>query len=148
MEILVGISGLLLAFYTLYSGLGLWMAAQVQYIEQGHEPMRDEDGLTILDHMPKAHVEVMKHYYLGARGFLSRLSFFSLIAALGALFVSSKLVVFLFGIGLGLDCLLFLTYENRAKFLTETSAAERNFDAMQYAMLLAAFLILAFDSFN
>ncbi|KAF0183819.1 MAG: hypothetical protein FD163_2013 [Hyphomonadaceae bacterium] len=148
MEILVGISGLLIALYALYSGLGLWMSAQVQYIEQGNEPMRDEDGLTILDHMPKAHIEIMKHYYLGVRGFLSRLSFISLLAALAALLVSSKFVVFLFGIGLGIDCLLFLTYENRAKFLSETSPAERHFDAMQYALLLAAFLVLAFDNFN
>ncbi|KAF0109772.1 MAG: 2-oxoglutarate dehydrogenase E2 component (dihydrolipoamide succinyltransferase) [Hyphomonadaceae bacterium] len=134
LEILVGVSGLLIALYALYSGLGLWMSAQVQYIEQGNEPMRDEDGLTILDHMPKAHIEIMKHYYLGVRGFLSRLSFISLLAALAALLVSSKFVVFLFGIGLGIDCLLFLTYENRAKFLSETSPAERHFDAMQYAL--------------
>jgi|APTNR8051073442_1049403.scaffolds.fasta_scaffold03516_4 hypothetical protein len=148
MEVLVGISGLFLLLYTFYSGLGLWMSAQVQHIEQGKEPMRDEDGLTILDHMPKAHVEIIRHNGLGWRGFLSRLSFISLLASLVALFISPKLVVFLFGIGLGLDCLLLLTYENRNSFLRETTIAERNFDAIQYTCLLAAFIVLALDSIS
>lgn len=147
MEIMVGISGFIIAIYALYCGLGLWMSQQVQQIARGEEPMRDDDGLTILDHMPKAHIEIMKHYYLGPRGVLSRLGFLSLIASLGALMANSDLSVYLFGLGLGIDCALFISYENQKSFLAQTTPSERLFDFFQYSMLLAAFAILVWHQY-
>ncbi len=148
MGLIVGISGVIIALYAVYSGIALWMAQHVGAIERGEEPMRDEDGLTIFDHLPKAHIEIMRHYYTGARGVISRIAFLCLIASVVAIITQNEIAVYLFGIALGMDCLLFLTYEKRREFLTETTIAERMFDGFQYALLLCAFLILVWRQYS
>lgn len=148
MGLIIGISGVIIALYAVYSGIALWMAQHVGAIERGEEPMRDEDGLTIFDHLPAAHIEIMRHYYTGTRGVISRMAFLCLIASLVAIITQNQIAVYLFGIALGMDCLLFLTYEKRNEFLSETTIAERLFDGLQYALLLGAFLVLVWRQYS
>ena len=142
MDILVFISGFIVVLYAGYSGLGLWLAQHVTSIEKGEEPLIDENGLSIMDHMPKTHIDLIKHYYLGARGMVWRISFLCLIGAVVALILQSKVGVYLFGVGLAVDCALFLTYDGRRAFLADAEKAELQFDAIQYLALLMAFMIL------
>jgi hypothetical protein len=148
MGVFIAFSGLIITLYTVYCGLGLWMAQQFMAIERGEEALMDEDGQTILDQLPSSHIDMMKHYYNGVPGIMWRTAFLCLIGAVGGLIIGLPYSVHLFGLALGLDCLLFLTYEKRAQFLAQTSVAERMFDAAQYAALLAAFLILAWRKLN
>ncbi len=145
MSVLVGLAGLVIALYTIYNGLGLWMARHVTALERGEEPMVDEDGLTIYDHLPPSHLEMMKYYSIGYKGVLWHLAFLCLIASIGALIAQSQYAIYLYGIALGLDCLIFITYDKKAEFLANTSEAERMFDIFQYSVLLGAFLILAWN---
>lgn len=143
MGTLVLISGVIVALYTAYSALGLWMAQHIIAVENGDDPMRDDDGLTIIDHLPIAHLNLIKHYYVGIRGIIWRISFVCLLASVAALVMNSQFAVYLFGLALAVDCALFLTYQNREEFLAEADLVELLFDAAQYAVLLGAFLLLA-----
>lgn len=146
MDILVFISSFIVVLYAGYSGLGLWLAQHVNAIEKGEEPVRDEFGLSIMDHMPKTHIDLIKHYYLGLRGIIWRAAFVCLIVAVIAIMLQSKLGVYLFGLALAVDCVLFLTYDARREFLANADKAELQFDAIQYAALLMAFIILYLHS--
>lgn len=148
MGVFTGFAWIMIVLYTLYCGLGLWMARHVEAIERGEEPMRDEDGLTILDHLPKAHIEIMQHYYSGARGIIWRIAFLCLIGSLIAVMANAPYSIHLFALALGLDCMLFLTYEKRNEFMAQTSLAERLFDFLQYSALFAALLILLWRKFT
>ena len=147
MSVLVSFAWLMVVLYTLYCGLGLWMAQHVAAIERGEEPMQDEDGFTILDHLPKAHIEIMQHYYSGMRGILWRVAFLCLVCSLFAVMASAPYSVHLFALALGIDCILFITYEKKQEFLAQTSVAERMFDFFQYSALLAALMILLWRKF-
>lgn len=142
MGVFVGIAGLIIALYAIYCGLGLWMAQHVMAVERGEEALMDEDGQTILDQLPSAHIEMMKHYYNGMPGIIWRFAFLCLVASIGCLLMNLPYAVHLFAIALGLDCLLFITYEKKEQFLSQTSYAERLFDGVQYLALLAALAIL------
>ncbi len=142
MGVLEAIAGLIIGLYAIYCGLGLWMAQHVMAVERGEEAFMDEDGQTILDQLPSAHIEMMKHYYNGVPGIVWRFAFLCLVASIGGLLFKLPYAVHLYAIALGLDCLLFLTYEKKNQFLAQTSYAERMFDAVQYLALLAALAIL------
>lgn len=148
MSTLFGISGIIIALYTIYCGLGLWLAKQVCALERGEEPFFDDDGLSIYDHLPKSHIELVKHYYVGTSGTVWKIAFISLISSLFAMVFWPQYSVYLFGLALGIDCLIFITYEKRNEFLSQTSKAERVFDAVQYAILLIVFAILAIQRYN
>lgn len=147
MDTLVFISGFIVVLYAGYSGLGLWLAQHVTSVEKGEEPIRDEFGLSIMDHMPKTHIDLIKHYYLGLRGIIWRISFLCLVAAVIALFLQSQIGVYFFGFALAVDCALFLTYNERREFLAEAETAELQFDAVQYMSLLLAFIVLFSKNF-
>ncbi|MCA0372081.1 MAG: hypothetical protein LCH83_04460 [Proteobacteria bacterium] len=142
MGVLEAIAGLIIGLYAIYCGLGLWMAQHVMAVERGEEALVDEDGQTILDQLPSAHIEMMKHYYNGIPGIIWRFAFLCLVASIGCLIMNMQYAVHLFAIALGLDCLLFLTYEKKEQFLSQTSYVERLFDGVQYIALLAALVIL------
>lgn len=148
MGVFVAFSGLVIALYAIYCGLGLWMAQHVMAVERGEEALMDEDGETLLDQLPSTHIEMMKHYYNGVPGMLWRVAFLCLIVSIVGLFVGLPYAVHLFGIALGLDCILFLTYEKKNQFLAQTSYAERLFDGMQYGALLIAFLVLVWHKIH
>lgn len=148
MDILVFISSFIVVLYAGYSGLGLWLAQQVSAIEKGEEPLTDENGLSIMDHMPKTHVDLIKHYCLGYRGIIWRISFLCLISGVIAILLQSKIGVYLFGIALAVDCALFLTYDERRAYLANAEKAELQFDAIQYGALLLAFIILFFQNYR
>ena len=145
MGVLIGIAGLIVVLYTIYNGLGLWVAQHIAAIEKGEEPMVDDDGLSIYDQLPPTHIEIMKYYSAGYKGIAWRISFLCLIGAVIALIAQSPLAIYLYGLTLGLDCLLFITYDKKAEFLQNTSEAERLFDVFQYSLLLAAFMVLVWQ---
>lgn len=143
MNILLGISGIIIALYTLYCALGMWIGHQIIASENGKAAPLDDDGLGITDHLPKTHIDFIKYYYQGKSGLAWKIGFSCLLISLGLLLTSNPFAVYFLGATIIIDCVLFIFYPNLKEFLKESTKTERVFDAVQYSFLFLAFAVIA-----
>jgi hypothetical protein len=137
MGILLTIAGIIVLLYTVSSVLGLWMSYQVMdAMADGEEMPEAFEGVDV------HHLELLGHYARGWRRHVWAIAIVALFTTLIAMATSSPLAFYALGIAIGLDTLLFVTYEDLPNFLAQTNLQERLIDAGQALVILAAFALL------
>jgi hypothetical protein len=137
MGILLTIAGIVILFYTISSVLGLWLSYQVM------DAMADGDELPeALDEVEDHHVQLLGFYARGWRRHVWAVAIVALFTTLIAMATSSPLAFYALGIAIGLDSILFLTYNDLPNYLAQTSLQERLLDAAQAMFVLGAFALL------
>jgi K+-transporting ATPase A subunit len=137
MGILLTIAGIIIAFYTFSSVVGLWLAYQVM------DATADGEGIPEpLEEAPEHHVELMATYAQGWRRYAWSVSIVALFTTLIAMIASSPLAFWALGVAILIDTVMFMSYDRINNFLAKTNLQERLIDAAQSLSLLAAFALL------
>jgi hypothetical protein len=136
--ILFTLSGLVFAAYAVLSAIAIWLAQRLQAADGAAFAARlQRDGT------PAHHLDMLRSYSAGNRLLVWQASLVLLVLSVAAIVAGSPLAVYLAGLALGVDCLLFMTCKGREAILMRATPLERLVDAGQTIALLAAFLVLA-----
>jgi hypothetical protein len=137
MGILLTIAGIIIAFYTFSSVVGLWLAYQIMDAQN--------EGEAIPEALAEAevhHIELMANYALGWRRYIWAASIVALFTTLLAMLVQSPLAFWALGLAILIDTGMFLTYRGSKDFMAQTNLQERLLDGAQSIALLAALALL------
>jgi hypothetical protein len=135
--LLVALSAIVIALYTVMSACGLWLADQVRRARRSGRAMPE----TLAD-LPPHHIDLLAGYGAGMRSRIWQLSIIALLASLLALASGHQAAAWFFGLALLADSMLFLTFSGRGAYVARASALERLADAASCLVLLAALAIL------
>jgi hypothetical protein len=137
MGILLTIAGIIIAFYTFSSVVGLWLAYQIMDMAADGEGIPEP-----LEEAPAHHVELMKNYAQGWRRHAWSVSIVALFTTLIAMFAGSPLAFWALGVAILIDTFMFMSYSGIKSFLAQTNLQERLIDVTQSLALLAALALL------
>ena len=143
---LVLISGIVVAVYTLLSAAALWLSARVRrMVKAGRE------ASSVLPDMKPHQVAMLADYSAGWRGRVWELSLILMLASVLALLSGAEAeaaAAWFLALGLLADTLLFLGWQGRDGWIARASPLERLADAGQCLALLAALAVLTWRVIN
>jgi hypothetical protein len=143
---LVLISGIVVAVYTLLSAAALWLSARVRRMVKA-----GQEATAVLPDMKPHQVAMLADYSAGWRGRVWELSLILMMACLLAMLSGAEAeaaAAWFLALGLLADTLLFLGWQGRDAWIAKASPLERLADAGQCLALLAALAVLTWRVIN
>ena len=143
---LVLISGIVVAVYTLLSAAALWLSARVRRMVKA-----GQEATAVLPDMKPHQIAMLADYSAGWRGRVWELSLILMMACLLAMLSGAEAeaaAAWFLALGLLADTLLFLGWQGRDAWIAKASPLERLADAGQCLALLAALAVLTWRVIN
>lgn len=143
---LVLISGIVVAVYTLLSAAALWLSGRVRRVVKA-----GQEAATVVPDMKPHQVAMLADYSAGWRGRVWELSLVLMLACVLALLSGAqaeRAAAWFLALGLLADTLLFLAWQGRDAWIARASPIERLADGGQCLALLAALAVLTWRVVN